>query len=163
MKFSGWCCTMIISLLEIAFWTWNYSWIKHINGLVQDCSNSIANALELLQSCSKPSICQLLDGMYVSAVVGPSYHWWCLELIASCWMVGHLVQGGGRFKNAYELLNPRALKISVLYKNRIFQCMGKIFCAEFQRSPLKFHTKYLTHALKDVSFILRWKFKSSWI
>ena len=24
----------------------------HIDGLVQDCSNSIANALELLQSCT---------------------------------------------------------------------------------------------------------------
>ena len=32
--------------------------------------------------------------------------------------------------------------------------MGKIFCVEFQRSPLKFHTKYLTHSLKDVHFIL---------
>ena len=30
-----------------------------IDGLVQDCSNSIANALELLQSCTKPSICGL--------------------------------------------------------------------------------------------------------
>ena len=29
---------------------------RHINGLVQDCSYSIANALELLQSCTKPSI-----------------------------------------------------------------------------------------------------------
>ena len=28
----------------------------NINGLSQDCSNSIANALELLQSCTKPSI-----------------------------------------------------------------------------------------------------------
>ena len=28
-----------------------------IDVLVQDCSNSIANALELLQSCTKPSIC----------------------------------------------------------------------------------------------------------
>ena len=28
---------------------------RHIDGLVQDCSNSIANALELLQSCAKPS------------------------------------------------------------------------------------------------------------
>ena len=28
----------------------------YIDGLVQDCSNSIANALELLQSCTKPSI-----------------------------------------------------------------------------------------------------------
>ena len=26
----------------------------HFEGLVQDCSNSIANALELLQSCTKP-------------------------------------------------------------------------------------------------------------
>ena len=28
----------------------------HIDGLAQDCSNSIAKALELLQSCTKPSI-----------------------------------------------------------------------------------------------------------
>ena len=34
-----------------------YNKIQHdIDGLVQDCSNSIANALELLQSCTKPSI-----------------------------------------------------------------------------------------------------------
>ena len=32
-----------------------------IDGLVQECSNSIAKALELLQSCTKPLICiQLL-------------------------------------------------------------------------------------------------------
>ena len=62
---------------------------------------------------------------------------------------------GGRFKNAYELLNLRALKISMLYKSHIFQCMGKIFCVEFQRVPLKFHTKYHTHTLKDVDFIHR--------
>ena len=29
----------------------------HFDGLVQDCSNSIANALESLQSCIKPSVC----------------------------------------------------------------------------------------------------------
>ena len=33
-----------------------YNWV-YIDSLVQDCSNSIANALELLQSCPKPSIC----------------------------------------------------------------------------------------------------------
>ena len=70
---------------------------------------------------------------------------------------------GGRFKNTYELLNLRALKISKLHKNHIFQCMGKVFCVEFQRVPLKFHTKYLTHTLKDVDFIHIWKFKSSLI
>ena len=72
--------------------------------------------------------------------------------------VGHMLTGdhcwgchpGGRFKNTYELLNLRALKISVLYKNHIFQCMGKIFCVEFQRVHLKFHTKFLAHTLKDV-------------
>ena len=31
--------------------------INDIDGLVQDCSSSIANALELLQSCIKASIC----------------------------------------------------------------------------------------------------------
>ena len=62
---------------------------------------------------------------------------------------------GGRFKNAHELLNPRALKISMLYKNQIFQCMDMIFCVEFQRVPLKFHTKYLAHTLKDVDLIHR--------
>ena len=29
---------------------------QNIDSLVQDCSNSIANALELLESCTKPSI-----------------------------------------------------------------------------------------------------------
>ena len=35
--------------------------IHYIDGLVQDCSNSIANAMELLQSCTKPSICTVLE------------------------------------------------------------------------------------------------------
>ena len=34
---------------------------------------------------------------------------------------------GERFKNTYELLNPRTLKILTLYQNCIFQCMG-ILC-----------------------------------
>ena len=73
---------------------------------------------------------------------------------------------GGRFKNTYELLNLRALKFSYVNKIHIFQCMGKIFCVEFQRYPLKFHTKYLTHTLKDMILynmeILRaLRFKSS--
>ena len=55
---------------------------------------------------------------------------------------------GGHFKNTYDLLNPRALKISMLYKNCTFQCMCKIFGVEFHRFPLKFHTKYFTQTLK---------------
>ena len=33
----------------------------NFDGFVQDCSNSIANALELLQSCTKPSISCFLE------------------------------------------------------------------------------------------------------
>ena len=47
---------------------------------------------------------------------------------------------GGRFKNTDELLNLRALKFSPLNKICLSHCMGKIFCVEFQRYPLKFHT-----------------------
>ena len=65
------------------------------------------------------------------------YRWRCIS-----WLTLAEGMGGGGFKNA-------------LYKNHIFQCMGKIFCVEFQRVPLKFHTKYLTHTLNDVDFIHR--------
>ena len=47
-------------------------------------------------------------------------------------------------------LSLRALKFSLVNKIYIFQCMGKIFCVEFQRYPLKFHTEYLTHTLNTV-------------
>ena len=80
----------------------------------------------------------------------------CMEKLIAVMMLGQ----GGISKTAYELLNLRALKISILYKNHIFQCMGKIFCVEFQRVPLKFHTKYLAHTLNDVDFLHRRKFKS---
>ena len=73
----------------------------------------------------------------------------------------HNLFSGGRFKNTNELLNLRALKFSSVNKIQLFQCMGKIFCVEFQRYPLKFHTKYLTHTLKDTIFIQHWNFKSS--
>ena len=97
----------------------------------------------------------------------PFWHW-SYDILAElsqyhgCWCPV------GRFKNTYELSNLRALKISTLYKNRIFQCMGKIFCLEFQRFPLKFHSKYLAHTLKDVVFIHSYnlsalRFKSSYV
>ena len=31
-------------------------YVSHIYGLAQDCSISIANAVEILQSCTKPSL-----------------------------------------------------------------------------------------------------------
>ena len=65
----------------------------------------------------------------------------------------------GRFKSAYELLNLRALKISMLHKNHTIQCMGKIFC--FFKGNFKGNLWNSTHAFKDVDFIHGWKFKSS--
>ena len=77
-------------------------------------------------------------------------------------------------KNACELLNLRALKISRLSKNCIYQCMGKIFCVKFQRFPLKFHTKYLNQTSKVVDFFasaiwfitwfteIMWKMSYAW-
>ena len=38
--------------------------LPHLNGLVQDCSNSSANALELLQFCTKPLICDWDERMF---------------------------------------------------------------------------------------------------
>ena len=93
--------------------------------------------------------------------------WWCNMVLWNLFFVvsfNSWLHGwcpGGRFKNTYELLNQRALKFSYVNKIHIFQCMGKIFCVEFQRYPLKFHTKYLTHTLKDMIFMQFWNFKSS--
>ena len=39
--------------------------IAHIDGLAQDCSHSIANALELLQSCTKPPNIRYCCSYYV--------------------------------------------------------------------------------------------------
>ena len=38
------------------FVRWQTLWCYHIDGFVQNCSNTIANALELLRSFTKPSI-----------------------------------------------------------------------------------------------------------
>ena len=40
------------------------SWIPSFDELVQDCSNSIADALELLQSCTKPPLCGRQRSIY---------------------------------------------------------------------------------------------------
>ena len=49
---------------------WHVVSAQHIDALVQDCSISIANALEILQSCTKPSIshCPVVRGKYNGSV-----------------------------------------------------------------------------------------------
>ena len=54
------CCDLLLN-------EWSIDWFYHIDGLAQDCSSSIANALELQQYCTKPPTCP--------AVI---IHWqWC--------------------------------------------------------------------------------------
>ena len=90
-----------------------------------------------------------------------------------CWATHNTLQrpsvakSGGRFKHTYELFGLRVLKCSPVDKIYISQCMGKIFFVEFQRYPLKFHTKYLTHTLKDmilhnIEILRALRFKSSY-
>ena len=51
-------CVHILKLIKTLMKT-------HVDGFVQDCSNSTANALELLQSCTKPSIYVSLSASHV--------------------------------------------------------------------------------------------------
>ena len=52
----------------------NSAQVNIIDDLVQDCSNSIANALELLQSCTKPlkSSCSVLIALYLCVSAAPT-------------------------------------------------------------------------------------------
>ena len=52
----------------------------NIDGLVQDCSNSIANALELLQSCTKPSISCIIFFLFHQMFQRNDY-WWKVGII----------------------------------------------------------------------------------
>ena len=71
--------------------TWFIKKQYHIDGLVQDCSNPSANALELLQSCTKPSTYDLTNIRYKSDLCvrtvfcqnfGPK--WSCYEEVQLC-------------------------------------------------------------------------------
>ena len=134
---------------------------------VERCSDSMFSMLLAWTKCWTNSSCQWFKchNAHVSCTVHFCGLWrqWLLTSSVT-WQVrcyrDKNVEGGVS-KSCRQLLNLRALKISILYENHIFQCMGKIFCVEFQRVPLKFHTKYLSHTLNDVDFIHRWKFKSS--
>ena len=63
---------------------WGLELCRDINGLSQDCSNSSALALELLQSCDKPSI---LRFRYIPSLVQDSI----AETLVQVSTVGHSV------------------------------------------------------------------------
>ena len=67
------------------------------------------------------------------------------------------------FRGAYIFLNLYTFQYSPYNKIHIFECMGKILCVEFQREPLKFLSKYLTHTFKYKVSVRHWHFNSSLI
>ena len=92
-------------------------------------------------------IAALLSNSPISFMEGTKWVFCCLAFELS---VTTALYQGDFSKLLTGSLNLRALKYSLVNKNCFFQCMGKIFCVEFQRLPLKFHTKYFTLTLKDV-------------
>ena len=69
---------------------------------------------------------------------------------------------GGAFQKLLWALESKSPNFHLCIKPTSFN-MGKIFCVEFQRYPLKFQTKYVTYTLKDMILIQHWNFKRSWI
>ena len=79
---------MVYTVEIIKFLTMFYR-REHLHGLVQDCSISSALAMEILQSCTKPSLCGQ-DGIigyhYMAAiVVKPFISWVQSQIHVELW------------------------------------------------------------------------------
>ena len=59
--------TMLTRLRNLVIWLtpWNHTSLSYVEGLMQDCSISSALAMEILQSCNKPSICPITAAVQV--------------------------------------------------------------------------------------------------
>ena len=75
--------------------------------------------------------------------------------------IAYQSRGLGCFKNTYELLNPRALKFSLVNKIHIFHCMGKIFYVEFPRVQWKVCFLYNIKILRALRFKSSFAFLNS--
>ena len=58
----------------------NANFKTYIDGLVQDCSNTTANALELLHSCTKPSICHPYENKTTKRRKWHNVANWCINI-----------------------------------------------------------------------------------
>ena len=58
LRFAVVCCGLILVRRLYPYFSWLLHWFQgnHTDGLAQGCSDSSALALELLQSCAKPSV-----------------------------------------------------------------------------------------------------------
>ena len=129
-------------------------------GLVQDCD--ISTEQWRYHSLALSHGCILCNAYWISWC---SIWHICFEYVSPISLL--VMWSRGRFKNTYELLNLRVLKFLPTDKIYIFQCMVKIFCVDFQRYPLKFHTNLLPMHWKiwflyDIEISRALRFKSSY-
>ena len=77
-----------------------FSIMYYFEGLVQDCSNSIANELELLQSCTKPSISDEICYWNIKL--------WTSSYLISCDTDLHkeVLEESGMGSNSYWIIQP---------------------------------------------------------
>ena len=54
--YDGYGINNLLMLVNLQYLLFSIKFVYDIDSLVQDCRNSIANAMELPQSCTKPSM-----------------------------------------------------------------------------------------------------------
>ena len=67
----------------------------------------------------------------------------------------NLLTPGTCLTKTLDVITLRYRKLSKILTTRkmhILQCKGSNFCVKFQRAPLKFHTKVLTHTSQNMHF-----------
>ena len=122
---------MVKCLMNFAHLFFLYSLSAPPNALISItiCNLNGASKFDLCLTCTLCHQIHVFANLWLVPLITPL----CGE---AAWYVVFLHRGTvgrGDMKNPYELLNLRNLKISKFYKINIFQCMGKIFCVEFQR------------------------------
>ena len=94
------------------------------------------------------------------------FRWWLVVCLVPshnlnhCWHVIDWIHGSKFQWN----LNQNTIFIQENVFENVVCRYGSHFFQFYQfqcENPLKFHTKYLTHTLKDIIFIQHWNFKSS--
>ena len=134
----------------------------YIDGLVQDCSNSIATALELLQSCTKPSIYELASKSYGWLSITPRSYRWVSN--SSIWHnIDNRVTKPSVWDSMYLKKNmPWPLYAAVYFKRRYYNSRShkdlKACNVEISRSFWRPYVKYhndceLNHATSLLSGI----------
>ena len=122
----------------------------------------------------------LLTNQKYKKRVKKKYIWKCLQDVGWCVLgvcVGGGGGGGGGVKNAYKLLILRGVRFPPVNEIHIFQCMGKIFCTNFN-TKFKFkdlrackhfwNASSMTSKIKNFQFlywkshILYWVKKKKW-